>query len=91
MPTPPVRQTTTLSRLLLGHYRSTDRIYIDLIGINQLIVNILTKTAPHTGDENTVLAVLLEQIARASGASLQPEHPRPLIPVLWPLESCQIP
>ena len=76
---PPVRQTMTLSRLILGHYRSRNRIYINLIGINQLIMNILTKTALHAGNEDTVLVILLEQIARAAGASLQPEHPRPLI------------
>jgi hypothetical protein len=49
----------TLSRLILGHYRSRNRIYINLIGINQLIMNILTKTALHAGNENTVLVILL--------------------------------
>ena len=64
---PLVRQTTTLSRLILGRYRIRYQIYIDLIKINQLIVNILTKTAIHAGNENTILVILLEQIARAAG------------------------
>ena len=71
-------ETTALSRLILGHYRSRERIYIDLIGINQLIVNILTKTALHAVNEITILVILLEHIARAAGESLQPEHPNPL-------------
>jgi hypothetical protein len=88
---PPVRQTKTISRLIYGHYRSRDRVYINVIGINQLIVNILTKNVPHAGDENTVLVVLLKQIARASGRLFNQNILVLSFPVLWPLESCQIP
>ena len=87
----PVTETTALSHLILGHYRSREPDYIDLIDINQPIVNILTKTALHAGNEITVLVILLEHIARAEGNLLNQTILNLSLPVLWPLESCQIP